>query len=366
MSKRRTSNFRTKSPHVLHLKVRSGRIYWCMTCRFFDKLARWAVTFALVVGAVWGVGYGLRRTILRNEKFQLRFIDLTPNHVLDEQGLLEISGIDPNGNLFDVDLDAVEKRIAALPAIAAAHAERELPGVLHIRILERNPIAWLEIPEHDIPGRDLHHGLLIDNRCVVFPCPPGMVETAVNLPVVVVSSDTPAPEIGEKFQIPELTHAIELLNLCRSVAGNDEFPIDRVEQEKDWSILMRMRNGVVARFGLLDQERQMADLIAALRYAKERKYDLASINLIPQRNIPVTFASPPPPPPPLPRAIPVAVVSAQPESTQPVAVKVKPKPAKPAPVVVSSTQPVAVKIKPAVPHPSAPPPVPRAIIVGDD
>jgi hypothetical protein len=68
----------------------------------------------------------------------------------------------------------------------------------------------------------------------------------------------------------------------------------------------------------------------------------------------------------LPRAIPVAVVSSQPEFAKPAPLKVKPKPAKPVPVKVPQAKPVAVKVKPAVPPPSAPPTVPRAIIVGRD
>ena len=64
---------------------------------------------------------------------------------------------------------------------------------------------------------------------------------------------------------------------------------------------MRAADGLRARFGLSDHERQFGDLLCARRHALERGYKLATIDLIPERNIPVTLAEPPPPP----RAIPV-------------------------------------------------------------
>ncbi len=283
------------------------------------------VIAGIVFGIFWAANYGLRRTILRNNEFRIQLINLNPNRVMNEQRLIEIGGIDPNGSIFEVDLDMLEEKLAALPEVAAARVERELPDTLHVRIIERSPVAWLEIPGRAIPGRDITRGLLIDERNVAFPCPPGMVDLAASLPVVVVSSpNAPAPELGAKFQTPELTHAIELLTLCRNAPGIDEFPIERLEQENEWSMLVQTRGGVVARFGLLDQDRQLADLMAALRYAKEKKYQLATIDLIPQRNIPVTFSTPPPPPPPLPRAIPVT--EPPPTGEVPAAIRIQPAP----------------------------------------
>jgi len=281
MPKRHTTKTKGSCSDVLQLKVRSPRIYWCGTCRVLGSLVRMAVIVGIIAGIFWAANYGLRRLILRNNEFQIRFVDLNPNRVMDEHRLIEIGGIDPNGGIFEVDLDMLEEKLAALPEVAAAHVERELPGTLHVRIIERSPVAWLEVPGRAIPGRDLTHGFLIDGRNVVFPCPPGMVDLAASLPVVVVSSpDAPVPKSGAKFQTPELTHAIELLTLCRNAPGIDEFPIERLEQENDWSMLVQTRGGVVARFGLLDQGRQLADLMVALRYAKEKKYELATIDAI--------------------------------------------------------------------------------------
>jgi hypothetical protein len=326
MLKRHTTKTKSPCSDVLRLKVHSPRIFWCGLCRTIGGLMRMAVVAGIVFGIFWAANYGLQRTILRNNEFQIGLIDLNPNRVMDEQRLMEIGGIDPNGSIFEVDLDMLEEKIVALPEVAAAHVERELPDTLHVRIAERAPVAWLEIPARSIPGRDVKRGLLIDAKNVVFPCPPGMVDEAASLPVFVVSSpDSPVPVPGEKFQIHELTHAVELLSLCRSAPGGDEFPIDRVEQENAWSMLVHTRSGAVARFGLLNQDRQLADLMAALRYARERKYQLATIDLIPERNIPVTFSTPPPPPPPLPKAIPVGESSPSGEKP-PAAIRIQPAP----------------------------------------
>ena len=116
---------------------------------------------------------------------------------------------------------------------------------------------------------------------------------------------------GVPFQVAGLTPALDLLNLALSVPGIDEFPIERIEQEREWALLVRLRGGTTARFGLADRRRQFNDLITASRHARDNGYRIATIDLIPKNNIPVTLTGPPPPrtPPPAtppPRAIPVA------------------------------------------------------------
>jgi cell division protein FtsQ len=311
MAKRRTSKPVRRKSKTLLIEVSSPRILWFRIL----GLARRGLRLMLIPAAaalLWGAGLGLQHAFLQHDEFRLALIDLNPNAALDERRLAELGGIDVDGSIFAINVAGLETKLATLPELASAKVERELPGTLRVRVAARVPVAWIELPGHAIAGRDLHRGLLVDAGGVPFPCVPGLVGEAAGLPVVVLSSpQLPAPVPGRPFQANELTRALDLLKLARSVPGIDEFPIERIEQQNEWSFLLQARSGMVARFGLLDQRRQLADYVAACRHARERDYPLATIDLIPERNIPVTFVgSAPPPPAPAepepPRAIPVA------------------------------------------------------------
>ena len=67
---------------------------------------------------------------------------------------------------------------------------------------------------------------------------------------------------------------------------------------------MTTRDGVVATLGLGDHARQVSNLRAALKHAANKGYTIATINLIPKENVPVTVVGGSEAPPP--KAIPVA------------------------------------------------------------
>ena len=58
-----------------------------------------------------------------------------------ERTVIDAASIDLGQPLLDVDLDAVDGRLTALPWVADATVRREWSGTIHLRILERSPVA---------------------------------------------------------------------------------------------------------------------------------------------------------------------------------------------------------------------------------
>ena len=58
-----------------------------------------------------------------------------------ERTVIDAAAIDLGQPLLDVDLDAVDGRLTALPWVADATVRREWSGTIHLRILERSPVA---------------------------------------------------------------------------------------------------------------------------------------------------------------------------------------------------------------------------------
>ena len=58
-----------------------------------------------------------------------------------EWAVLEVAAIEVGQPLFDLDLDAVDGRLTALPWVAEATVAREWSGTVRLRILERPPVV---------------------------------------------------------------------------------------------------------------------------------------------------------------------------------------------------------------------------------
>ncbi len=288
MFKKRTTKVRHSRQLIqLQAHVVSPRIVWfgfLKTCR---KFARLALFLALAGGAAWGIRLGIQRGLLENQEFRLQAIELTPNPAVDEQRLVAICDIDLGGSLFDCDAGEIESKLDALPEVASASVRREFPGTLVVELRAREPKVWIASSRQGIEERDLKKGLLVDGGGVAFPCPPALAETASRLPVVFLGEGGEAVAAGKPVKHPEFDRLMRLYEVaCAEIPGAPEW-IYSLRQNRAWSLELLSRDGTTAFFGLGDHERQMSDLRAALDHARERSQQIASIELIPERNIPV-------------------------------------------------------------------------------
>lgn len=286
----------------------SPRIAWFGFLRACSRSARLIIILALAAGAGWGVWYGAQRAFLDNPEFQLRQVELNPNQAIDEAELVKAAGIDLHSNLFDLDVEEIRGRLAARPAIAAVTVERHLPSTLTVHVTARTPKAWIALSDADIANVRQQGNLLVDSAGAIYACAPQQWEIARELPIVLLPKAS-APEglvAGKVASQSELQRSFRLLDTAVAADPEANRWIDRIEQKTTWSLEVTTRSGTIATFGLGNHERQMTDFSAALDHATRQGYGIATINLIPQRNIPITTRDEAAPP----RAVPV------PEPTQ--------------------------------------------------
>ena len=82
---------------------------------------------------------------------------------------------------------------------------------------------------------------------------------------------------------------MQLLDSARAADPDAVQWIDSIRQLNEWSLELVTRQGTSAIFSLGDHARQIESLRAALDHAGEKGYDIATINLIPKYNIPITL-----------------------------------------------------------------------------
>lgn len=296
MFKKRTTRVRhSKDLTRLQVNVLSPRIVWFGFLKSCRRLVKFALLVALGVASIWGIRELIHHGLVENKEFRLTAIELTPNAALDERRLIKIANIDINGSLFECDPDKIESTLRALPEIAGASVRREFPGTLVVEVIAREPYVWVCGTDRDIPARDSEQGLMVDRLGFVFHCPEPMLSKASMLPVFQLGEGGEAVAAGKRISHPEFNHLRSLYQVvCRQMPGAESW-IYSMRQDRSWSLELISRDGTRAGFGLGDHERQVTDFKDILDHARETGDQIASVNLIPERNIPVVLRGDSPP-----------------------------------------------------------------------
>jgi len=286
---------RNRSHHrqsVLQVRVMSPRIAWFGFLRVLGKLTKMACVLAALAGIGWGIWRGVQHAFYQNPDFRLQVIDLNANPVIDEIGVAQALGIDLAAcpSLFEINVDKAHASLKDLPAITEARVERHLPGTLVVRVVARTPRAWISCPESGITNVRNAGALLVDHAGVAYPCPEIQLAAAAPLPVIELKATAgQAIRPGQKIPHPSLEYCLLLLDAARKADPDAIQWIESIRQVNEWSLELLTRQGTAATFSLGDHARQIESLRAALDHAGEKGYHIATINLIPKHNIPITI-----------------------------------------------------------------------------
>lgn len=108
---------------------------------------------AVAIGVPFGVFQAYLKTV-SGEYFALRTIEVTGVAHLDEQRVLERTGLVAGRNIFDIDLERAERIVQARPWVRDAKVERRLPDQVRVHITEYEPVAVLVGAEYWLISAD--------------------------------------------------------------------------------------------------------------------------------------------------------------------------------------------------------------------
>ena len=291
MKQKTTRNRRNNRQSVLEVRVMSPRIAWFGFVALLGRLVKVACVLAALGGIGWGIWRGVQHAFYQNPDFRLQVIDLNANPVIDEVGVAEAMGINLADcpSLFKIDVNKACEALKALPAVTDARVERHLPNTLVVRIIPRTPKAWISCPDGGITKVRCGGGMLVDHDGNAYPCPDLQLASAAPLPVIELPASAEHPvKAGTKVLHPSLEYCLLLLDAAGQADSDAIQWIESIRQVNEWSLELLTRQGTVATFSLGDHQRQIESLRAALDHAGEKGYNIATINLIPKHNIPIT------------------------------------------------------------------------------
>ena len=347
---RRLSSFRQRrQQHLLDVKVRSRKAVAHRNRRVLVVFSKIALVLALLAGIYVGGRYAAKRFFLDNPDYKLSAIDVQTDGTLQREQILSVADLREGENIFRVNLARVHDRLQELPQIDELEVVRKLPGEIDIRIVERKPIAWISSEKQIADPFASDAAFLIDARGVLMK-EKKLLSEYLGLPVIVGCTGE-SLEPGKIVESPEAKAALDLLRLSSRSFMQTRFQIREIDLSKGYCLLVTDKNHSKVTFGFDNLDTQLQRLEQFLIYSDDAHREIATVNLLVQRNIPVTWSKPP---------VEVINETINPEES-PRVMKAIPVAATPKPKAATPTSATATKshsksaLKPAPP----PAPVPR-------
>lgn len=304
------------SSFVLDVKQRSD-VAAARRVRFSAKILALTLGTFLSFYLLWRVcGVALNALVYDNPDFAVQRVDVQTDGKISKEIVLQKCGVSPGMNLFRVNLREVKRNLEGISLIDSVSVERVLPGLLHIRVTEREPLAQVNVPCGMAGGVPVLAVYQLDaSGKVIIPIDPqeARVTSAraeTGLPVITGSDALVAVMTNsinaEKF--PNMVAALKLIDSFRLSPMVGLVDIRRVDVSAPNVLAVTTGQGTQVTFARGNFEQQLRRWREIYDYGKRmNKGDIASVDLAVANNVPVrwTLASVSQPPPQVrPRPVP--------------------------------------------------------------
>ena len=289
---RRISNLRQRrQQHLLDVKVRSRKVTQHRNRKVLVALSKLVLVAGFCLAVYLGALEGAKRFFFENPEYQLKTIEVQTDGTLQRDQILEVADLHEGENIFKINLGRVHDRIQQLPQVDEVQVVRKLSGEVNIRVVERKPVAWLTSEKEFSDPFVSDAAFLVDARGVLMK-QKKLLPEYLGLPLILGCSSE-SLEAGKVVESSEAKTALELLRLSARSFMQTRFQIRDIDVSKSYCLLVTDKNHTRITFGLNDLEEQLQRLEQFLVYCDDSKQELETVNLLVQRNIPVTFTRPP-------------------------------------------------------------------------
>jgi len=284
----RVSNTRQRrQQHLLDVRVRSHKATQHRNRRILVALSKIALLAAAVIGIVLGVRFGAKRFFFENPDYQLSQINVQTDGTLQRDQILKATELREGENIFSVNLAQVRDKLQQLPQVDEVQVVRKLPGEIDIRITERKPIAWITSDKQISDPFASEVAFLVDARGVLMK-EKKLLPEYLGLPLI-TGCASESLEPGKVVESFEAKAALELLRLSTRSFMQTRFLIREIDVSKGYCLVVSDKNHTRVTLGFENLDTQLERLEQFLVYADDSKRELATVNLLVQRNVPVTF-----------------------------------------------------------------------------
>jgi hypothetical protein len=285
---RRVSSFRQRrQQHLLDVKVRSRKAVAHRNRKVLVVFSKIALVIALIAAIYVGARVAAKRFFIDNPDYKLSNIEVQTDGTLQRDQILSVANLHESENIFRVNLARVHSRLQDLPQVDQVEVVRKLPAEIDIRIVERKPIGWITSEKQISDPFASDAAFLVDARGVLMK-EKKLLPEYLGLPLI-LSCASESLEAGKTVESPEAKAALELLRLSTRSFMQTRFQIREIDVSKGYCLVVTDKNHSRVTFGFDNLDLQLQRLEQFLIYSDDAHRELATVNLLVQRNIPVTF-----------------------------------------------------------------------------
>lgn len=284
----RVSNSKQRrQQHLLDVKVRSHKATRHRNKRILAVVSKVLLSVAILWGLVYGVHYGAKRLFFENPDYRLSKIEVRTDGTLQREQVLRAADLREGENIFKVNLARVRDQLQQLAQVDEVQVVRNMPSEIDIQIVERKPIAWITSEKDMIDPFASEAAFLLDARGVLMK-EKKLLPEYLGLPVI-AGCLSESMEAGKQIESYEAKAALELLRLSTRSYMQTRFQIRMIDLSKGYCLVVTDKNHSRVMFGFDDLEKQLQRLEQLLVWSDDSRRELETVNLLVQRNIPVTF-----------------------------------------------------------------------------
>ena len=290
---RRTTAKQRRHQHVLDVSVRTTQVVRQRQHKFLSLTAKLLLALGISACLYFGIRRGIALLLIKNPEYNLAEINVETDGALSPAVVLAAADLHKGSNIFLVNLNRAQARVETLPQVEKVQVTRQLPNRVTIQVNERKPIA-LVAPEHTTANRDnvmsAPDAYLIDAHSILLPVAKSNTSD-IYLPII--RNYAGPRSSGQEAEGEEIKAALDLLHAQQDSMIAARFHIEEIDLAKHFGLQVTDRNGLQVLFGLDDPESQLKRLDVALQVLDQAGPKPQTINLLVQKNVPVTYVTEP-------------------------------------------------------------------------
>jgi cell division protein FtsQ len=214
-------------------------------------------------------GFFLVQILLASDQFRIDSIRVEGNQRLGERTLVALSDVQEGMSTFSLDLDLIGRKIAENPWVMEARVQRIFPRQVSIRIVEREPVAII----------NLGYLYYLDTSGAIFKLLDG--SDSLDYPVI-TGFDKAQLELGRHKDRVQLLQVVDLLEDLGSRSKLGLHKISEVHKESGGGLsVYTLEGGVRIRLGSENYKEKLDRLehIYALLQPKMKMLDYIDLNV---------------------------------------------------------------------------------------
>jgi cell division protein FtsQ len=285
-NKRASSSRQRKHQHLLDVKVRAKKAAARRTQNVLLVLCGLVLIASVLGGVAFGAKRALNALFFANADYALKTIEVTSDGNLSRETILHTADIDEGQNIFSIDLPKVQEKLGSLPQVEESRIQRILPNKLVISVQERRPVAWVAPPDTNSASFNYENAYLVDRRGILLKTK-SLAPEYLGLPLI-VGVNTTNCQAGQPLGQDEVKAALDLIRASAEILqGRLQF--QSIDVSKGYNLVATDKQRASITFGTDEIEWQLHRLETVLNYCDKNNLELQTVNLMAQRNVPVTF-----------------------------------------------------------------------------